>query len=267
MFSYYEFHKYEFDVIRNNRAVQYDTHMHDELELLYLFEGNQTVLVGEKKFELNKGSCLAIFPNQAHSYIRSEDVPKKNNAARSIMLFIPSQLLYGLYPDMYGCSPENCMLSEELISEDAALGFQKIPEEKSLTAQIGWAHIILSNIIPQLSVTKVSAGNNPEIISFIMQYVSEHYQLSLTLEMLSDKLGISKYKISRIFSDKIKMSFRSYLGMLRANHAAQLINTSNEVLAKIAEQSGFESTRSFYRVFREVYGISPAAYRDMVRKK
>lgn len=147
------------------------------------------------------------------------------------------------------------------------MGFHKIMEEKSLNAQLGWTQIILSHLIPQLSVTKVSVGNNPEIISLIMRYVSENYQSSLTLEMLSDALGISKYKISRIFSDKIKMSFRSYLGMLRANHAAQLINTSNEVLSKIAEQSGFESARSFYRVFRETYGVSPAIYRDMVRNK
>lgn len=267
MFSYYEFHKYELDVIRNHRMVHYDTHMHDELELLYIFEGSQTVMADGKQYGLNKGSCLAIFPNQPHSYIRPSDLPKDNEGAESVMLFIPAQMLYSLYPDMHGCNTGNCMLTEDMISEDAVLGFNKIPEEKSLNAQLGWAQIILSNVIPQLSVTKVSAGNNPEIVSLIMRYVSENYLSSLTLEMLSEVLGISKYKISRIFSDKIKMSFRSYLGMLRSNHAAQLINTSNEALAKIAEQSGFESERSFYRVFKEIYGISPADYRRMVRKK
>ena len=127
-------------------------------------------------------------------------------------------------------------------------------------------HIILSHVIPKFAVNKLSAGNNPEIVSMLMSYVSENYLKSLTLDSLEEVLGINKYKISRIFSDKVHMSFRDYVGMLRANHAAQLINMQDEPMAKIAEKSGFESERSFYRVFKEVYGISPASYKSMVRK-
>lgn len=248
MFNYYEFHKYELDVMRNRRVVNYGTHMHDELEIIYMFEGEQTVIAGEKEYVLKQGSCLVIFPNQPHSYVRPEDIPKHNELADWVILFVPARILYALYPDMHGCISENCMIDD--VPDDAVIGFTKIPEEKSLNVQLGWTQIILGHIIPRLSVTKVSVGNNPEIISLVMQYVSDNYRSSITLDYISDALGISKYKISRIFSDKIKMSFRAYLGTLRANHAAQLINTSNDRFEIIAEQSGFESMRSFYRVFK-----------------
>ena len=71
----------------------------------------------------------------------------------------------------------------------------------------------------------------------------------MTLDSIADALGVNKYYVSRIFSNKIKVNFRTYLGSLRSNYAAQLINISDEKLSDIAEKAGFESMRSFYRVF------------------
>ena len=266
MFSYYEMRNYELDVVHNRRAVDYGEHMHDDLELIYMIDGEQRIRIGKAEYLLKKGDCAAVFPNMTHAYLRPETVQKKNNAADYLMIFIPSKMLYGMYPDMHGTQLQSSVLSADEVHEDAVLGFNKISEASALNTRIAWAQLILSYVIPKFAVNKLSAGNNPEIVSMIMRYVSENYLKSLTLDSLEEILGISKYKISRIFSDKVHMSFRDYIGMLRANHAAQLINMQDEPMPKIAEKSGFESTRSFYRVFREVYGISPASYKNMVRK-
>lgn len=266
MFNYYEMRKYELEVTRMRRAVKYDTHMHDELEIIYMYDGEQTVSIDGTDYNLHKGDCLAVFPNHEHTYKRPDDIEKMNNRADFLLIFIPSKMFYSAYPDMYGGNPKSALVKSENVSETAVLCFNKIYAESSLIAQLGWAQIIMSRIIPKLSVTKLSTEENPEIISQIMSYVSQNYTKSLTLDMLSSELGINKYYISRIFSKKIKMNFRNYIGILRSNHAAQLMNTSDAVLSEIAETSGFESLRSFFRVFHDVYGVSPAQYRDMVRK-
>ncbi|MFR1499641.1 MAG: helix-turn-helix domain-containing protein, partial [Monoglobus pectinilyticus] len=71
---------------------------------------------------------------------------------------------------------------------------------------------------------------------------------------------------SRVFSNQIKVSFRTYLNVLRTNHAASLIKISDDNLEDIATDSGFESTRSFYRIFKDIYGVSPSQYRKMIRR-
>ncbi len=266
MFNYYEMRKYELEVKRVRRAVKYDTHMHDELEIIYMFDGKQTISIGSTDYDLHQGDCLAVFPNHEHTYRRPDNIEKQNSLADFLMIFIPSKMFFSSYPDMYGGNPKNALVKAGEVSETAVFCFGKICREPSLTAQLGWAQIIMSRIIPKLSVDKLSTGENPEIISQIMSYISQNYTKSQTLDMLSSELGINKYYISRIFSQKIKMNFRSYIGMLRANHAAQLINTSDAVMSDIAAASGFESLRSFFRVFRSVYGVSPAQYRGMVRK-
>ena len=55
--------------------------------------------------------------------------------------------------------------------------------------------------------------------------------------------------------------------MLRSQYAAGIIKVSDDDFKKISEKSGFESVRSFYRVFKEMYGMTPAEYRSAIRKE
>lgn len=267
MFSYYELHQFDLEMRRNRRAVKYKPHMHDALEVIYMYGGRQGVVIGEKNYELTAGDALVVFPNCEHSYVRPENIPKDNNNADSFIMFIPSRMFYGSYPDLYGCTSKNCLIPASEVTETAKLSFSKIMDEPSLTAQLGWAQLIMSHLIPVVSFEKLSIEDNPEIVSYIMTYLSQNYTKPLSLDILEERLGINKFYISKIFSKKIKVNFRTYLGTLRSNHAAQLMHQTDARLPDIAEASGFESTRSFFRVFQSVYGITPAKYREMVRNQ
>lgn len=266
MYKFYEIHQYELDVVNHHRALKYGEHMHDELEIIYIFEGEQGLDIGGSKYKLKQGDCAVIFPNCLHAYSRPEGVPKKNHYADSLIIFAPSKLLYSIYPDTRGAQSSYSLLDAKRVSETAALAFRKILDERSLGAQIGWTHIILSHILPELNISKARSDEDPEIVSKVMTYVTLNFRNSLTLDSIADALGVNKYYVSRIFSNKIKVNFRTYLGSLRSNYAAQLINISDEKLSDIAEKAGFESMRSFYRVFRETFGITPAEYRKLTRR-
>ena len=153
-----------------------------------------------------------------------------------------------------------------ILNENAVLAFHKIFEEASINAQIGWAYIIFSHTIPLLMKNTLLSLQNSDTITRLLSYISLNFRKSLTLDMISDELGINKYYISRVFSNQIKVSFRTYLNVLRTNHAASLIKISDDNLEDIATDSGFESTRSFYRIFKDIYGVSPSQYRKMIRR-
>lgn len=267
MFKFYEVRQYELDVLNQHRALKYDTHMHNEFEILYIVSGNQDISIMDTVYSLAAGDCALIFPNMAHSYMRPDNIPKNNHAAESTIIFAPSDMVYSMYPSTKNVHPEDCVVHLNDEQENAVLAFEKILTENSINAQIGWTFIILSYIVPEIMNRHINNSyENTSMISKVLSYITLNFHKSLTLDMISDELGISKYKLSRIFSDKIKMNFRTYLGMLRANYAASLIKVSDETLDVIAAKSGFESMRSFYRVFNQVYHISPALYRETIRK-
>ena len=266
MFNFYEVHQYELDVVHHHRALKYKSHLHNEFETIFLFEGEQGLIVNGSEYVLHEGDCAVIFPNVPHSYTRPDSIKKVNNAADSAIIFMPADALYAMFPDTRGSYPDECIINADTLNENAVLAFHKIFEEASINAQIGWAYIIFSHTIPLLMKNTLLSLQNSDTITRLLSYISLNFRKSLTLDMISDELGINKYYISRVFSNQIKVSFRTYLNVLRTNHAASLIKISDDNLEDIATDSGFESTRSFYRIFKDIYGASPSQYRKMIRR-
>ena len=60
-------------------------------------------------------------------------------------------------------------------------------------------------------------------------------------------------------------SVNGFLNEYRLRHAINLLATTNDSVALIAELSGF-SRSSFFRIFSEVYGMSPSDYRRVAKK-
>ena len=60
-------------------------------------------------------------------------------------------------------------------------------------------------------------------------------------------------------------SVNGFLNEYRLRHAIHLLATTNDSVALIAELSGF-SRSSFFRIFSEVYGMSPSDYRKVAKK-
>ena len=83
----------------------------------------------------------------------------------------------------------------------------------------------------------------------------------LTLDNLAHHLGVSKYQISRFFSQKIGCNFSTYLNALRVQHAEKLLTATDFPVTEICYLAGFESLSTFYRVFSQINGISPTAYK------
>lgn len=265
MVQFYQIHENEFNVIYHDHEILFPPHMHNEVEILYMLGGEQSIEIDKKSYALKKGCCAVIFSNIRHSYIRSDDVADKNHDGESVMIFLPPRMLYDAFPALSGTAPESAVLLPDDVSEDAKLAFNKIIGETVPAARIGWAQIILGHIIPRFDVSSDKTGADA-VVSKLMNYISTNFRNSITLEILSEELGMSKSQISHIFSDKIRISLRSCVGIQRSGYAAQLMKTSNDTLRNIAAQSGFESLRTFNRVFREVYGLTPSQFRNNIRK-
>ncbi|GHT76509.1 hypothetical protein FACS189463_1740 [Bacteroidia bacterium] len=60
---------------------------------------------------------------------------------------------------------------------------------------------------------------------------------------------------------------QDYISALRFEEAKHLLDTTNELIENIAAVSGYNTSRTFYRQFRERYNISPVEYRKMASEK
>lgn len=99
------------------------------------------------------------------------------------------------------------------------------------------------------------------LLDSIEAFFKDNYADDLTRDDLAKKVGMNKYKFSRVFNERYGQSIKSYLNSIRVKKAAELLRNHDLHIGDIASSVGFRNSEHFDRVFKEEYGISPKEYR------
>ena len=105
-----------------------------------------------------------------------------------------------------------------------------------------------------------------DIIYRTVSYISANFNKSISLDGMAHDLGVSKFSLSRLFSKTFHSSFNQYVNEARLGYACQRIETTDDTLTEISMDSGFGSLRTFNRVFKEKYRLTPSEYRNKLQK-
>ena len=84
-------------------------------------------------------------------------------------------------------------------------------------------------------------------------------------DCLVAKTGINKNRLAMLIQTYSGNSLSGYLNSLRLEHSLKMLSEGNETIESVAYDSGFNNVRTFYRVFREEFGMTPAEYRNSSR--
>lgn len=83
----------------------------------------------------------------------------------------------------------------------------------------------------------------------------------LTITDVADALHSNRTYVSLIVNENFEMTFKDYLSKQRIEYAKKIMAESpDEILATIAEKSGFLSDSQFSKKFKELEGLSPKAW-------
>lgn len=82
----------------------------------------------------------------------------------------------------------------------------------------------------------------------------------LTVEMLADKVGMSRIHLNRKLRELTNQTARDYIRNVRLKQAAILLEQGNHPVNRIAELVGFKNVSNFTSAFHSLYGVSPKDY-------
>lgn len=94
----------------------------------------------------------------------------------------------------------------------------------------------------------------------IIYYIHKHYGEPLSQEQLAKEFHYSGAYLERLLAEN-GTSFAELVKDIRIYHAKQMLLLSDKSIPAIAEETGFVSQETFYRVFKKQTGFSPNAYR------
>ncbi len=228
----------------NRKSKHIEPHLHNALEIVCVTNGALELGVGQELYHMEKRDIGFVFPDVIHHY--QVLTPGVNKAT----YLIASPFTIGKFADiMQSMAPEYPVIKAEKVEPEVYRVINAILETEQ------------SDITKLNLVEKSNVGSN-DLIYQTVSYISANFKKKFSLEEMAKDLGVSKYVLSRLFSKTFHRNFNQYLNDARLNYACHRLENTSDSITNICLDSGFESQRTFNRVFKERYKISPSDYRS-----
>lgn len=110
------------------------------------------------------------------------------------------------------------------------------------------------------------ADTDPDIICAVQEFVSTHFtDNDISLDTVAKGVYVHPSYVSHIFSNQFNCHFRGYINSMRIRLAAELLETTDKTVGEICFEVGFSDHSYFNKVFRQLKGMTPSAYRSAKR--
>lgn len=242
------------------------THLHKQVEILVVIEGQLHFTVDHNTYQLSQGEGAIVFPNQLHSL-------ETKGQSQILLCIFDADFCHSYRKHFQNRLPSDNVFNRLQISchnQTAVNGlvqltqdFQKgTPIPKNILALAdGYLTLLLADIFAQVQLETKTIANDLELEQQLLIYLDSHYTEDLSLESLSKEFGVSRFVLSRLFTDKLHTTFPSYVNSKRLELAKDLLFSTDLSITQIALDAGFGSSRTFFREFRQAFHVTPGEYR------
>lgn len=256
-------------------AYQMDPHRHEYLELSLVIEGNNRQIINGKDYIMKTGTLTFLLPYQVHEMPYASQRIRMYNCMFDLQfLFRSSGVKTGLNELLFLQNefPPSIQLEGTEMEKFESLMKELLEEQKESYL---WRNDLLQLKLLEILIRfdrlrRQALPENKEYditstptIWAVIHYIHTHFRDPLSLTSLSEAFSISKSYLSAEFKRHTGLNFVAFLHEVRIRHACSLLVTSDMSGIDIAIEVGFSNFKTFSRIFRELKGVSPRAYRKV----
>lgn len=255
-------------------------HHHDFFEIYFLLSGDVTYLIESRICRIMPGDLLLISPRELHQVC----IQPEMSVYERYVLWVDPQLITRL-----STTHTDLLLGLDSSHPDFGNQLRLKPEDRSTIQQLmealyreaqnpGYGSDLLrESLLIQLLVTinrlayqedsycDMDTGTS-QAVSQVINYVNSHYAEPLSLDLLAEKVYVSKYHLSHEFHRHVGTSVHRFIQKKRLLAARQLLSQGRKP-SEVYSACGFGDYVGFYRAFRSEYGCAPREYAYSVRQR
>lgn len=225
---------------------------------LYTLSGEGSISWRGQTAVLSSGTAVLIGCEEAHAYKTVSDNPWCFYWAHftgSGLCGVAPFLMDRLTPVQVNQPMQICDIFERLDSLHSRTDRFVFAYRSSLINEL----LLLS--IRCLEQKECGHTVGPDELRPAKDYIRDHLTGEITVDQLAAKCSLSKYHFIRTFHKSTGFSPYRYVQIMRIDRAKELLIFTNRSIGDIAASVGFRSPANFGKVFREITGTTPAAYR------
>lgn len=228
------------------------SHWHMEHELIACREGSAQVMLDDTMFNITQQQCIFCHSGCVHYISASPDsllLVCLFNEKMYDPITSPFAFENPVFEDRYGILPKLSEIRHELQN-------QPIFFECRTEAMIGE---ILVDVFRGEPLRKAQWQFSDVITRYkqLLNHIDLEYE-HITYQNAVQFMNMSDAYFSRYFKRQAGMTFSQYLNVVRIEKAVQLLDSAPTMkITDVMLRCGFNTIRSFNRVFREVTGFTP----------
>ena len=238
------------------------THTKNNYEVMYVSSGKCEIVIPDKTIYLTSGNFI-IIGNSCPHYLRAENadiinlefyIHDKGVSIKDVLTEYPVLAkILALENSTYLDNGEVYSILKEIVSELQNYG-------KGVCSDL-----ILKRLL--IEICRTHNKNSIGGVSYIgetKKYIAEHLFEKLTIEEISNHVGLNHSYLQTLFKRHTGKTIIDYINSLRIEKACFIMRNTNLPIIDIAIDCGFSSRQHFMYTFKKHTGVNAREYRKNI---
>jgi AraC-like DNA-binding protein len=257
-----------------NGATLFPHHWHEQLEFLYCTSGTAMIECNSVLLVVEAGDLVVVNSNELHYGVSNSD------DLLYYAMIVDISLLHSHSPDAVETKfitpiSQNRIQFLNRISNDQEINRCMVSLIQELEVkEPGYELSIKSHlyriltilfrqyVAPTESVDLYRVRmNNLERLTPILSFIAVNYQEPLSVSLLADMAGLSRFHFSRIFKELTSKTVTEYINIIRINKSEFLLRNTPMNISEIALAIGFSDIYYFSKVYKKFKKEPPSKLR------
>lgn len=266
---------------RHKNEFVYPLHSHKEFELNYIENAEGVRRIVGDSVEIIENYDLTLITGEKLEHVWEQHECKSKNI-REITIQFSSDLFFGNLIDknqfktihkMFEKAKKGLNFPMEAIMKVYPMLDALSSEKEGFYSVVKFFSIIYelslfenSRTLASSSFAHTDDSTDSRRVTKIHEYINTNYQNSISLNELSELVGMTPTALSRFFKLRSGKTISNYIIDLRLGNATRKLVDSTDSISEICYQCGFNNLSNFNRIFKKKKGCTPKEFRENYRK-
>lgn len=255
-------------------------HSHQGYEITFVHEGDARFHIEDEYVDLKKGDLVIVDP----AYPHDTEILGEKEMTRTVVHFSKQfvgnmlelwQIKSTLFPWVTR-SKFQVLRRAEYCSDHVETWLNMLVNgqpDDSATKPLFVTHLLGLILLEIVRAARLIENNGlkdikqNDLVWQTIKHIDENIASPPSLDVISQKLNVSKFHLSRIFKKSMGLSFRQFVYNRRLLEAKRLVACTDLPIGEISDMLGYSSCAAFSRAFTSMVGQSPIEYRSKEQKQ
>ena len=233
-------------------------------------EGRGTLEINGQQYRLSRGDAFFIPANTEAWYEADQKEPW------AYMWVGFTGYKSGEYAEHAGFSLESPVRTVKKVDKleeyvDRILDAHQLSDVDELRRS-GYLLMLFSELIEDYNKNAPDAASHASLsgnehVKQAMDYIAKHYGEKIKINEIVASIGVNRSYLTSSFKKAVGCSPHEYLVNLRMEKAKTMLLRTKMQIHAVASSVGYSDQLAFSKIFKQHYGVSPKAYRELITEE